>query len=46
MQLVQQDDPPLMIDGEMMADTAAVPSIIAVTYPLSRLRGGVNVLIF
>jgi malate dehydrogenase (oxaloacetate-decarboxylating)(NADP+) len=35
-----------MIDGEMMADTAVVPSIIEQTYPFSKLQGGANVLIF
>jgi len=45
-QLVHKADPALMIDGEMMADTAVVPEIIAETYPFSSLRGGANVLIF
>jgi malate dehydrogenase (oxaloacetate-decarboxylating)(NADP+) len=45
-QLVQKADPALMIDGEMMSDTAVVPEIIAETYPFSSLRGGANVLIF
>jgi len=45
-ELVQKKDPTLMIDGEMMSDTAVVPEIIEETYPFSRLRGGANVLIF
>jgi malate dehydrogenase (oxaloacetate-decarboxylating)(NADP+) len=45
-QLVHKADPALMIDGEMMADTAVVPEIIAETYPFSKLREGANVLIF
>jgi len=45
-QLVHKADPALIIDGEMMADTAVVPEIIAETYPFSSLRGGANVLIF
>ena len=45
-QLVQQADPTLMIDGEMMADTAVVPDIIEETYPFSKLHGGANVLVF
>ncbi len=45
-ELVHKADPALMIDGEMMADTAVVPEIIAETYPFSNLRGGANVLIF
>jgi malate dehydrogenase (oxaloacetate-decarboxylating)(NADP+) len=38
--------PGLMIDGEMQADTAVVPSIIDETYPFSTLKGGANVLVF
>jgi malate dehydrogenase (oxaloacetate-decarboxylating)(NADP+) len=45
-QLVHKADPTLMIDGEMMADTAVVPEIIAETYPFSSLQGGANVLVF
>ena len=45
-QLVKEKDPTLMIDGEMMADTAVVPEIIEETYPFSELRGGANVLVF
>ncbi|HEY2121880.1 MAG TPA: NADP-dependent malic enzyme [Candidatus Acidoferrum sp.] len=45
-ELVQKADPTLMIDGEMMAETAVVPEIIEETYPFSKLRGGANVLIF
>ncbi|MGB7493249.1 MAG: NADP-dependent malic enzyme [Candidatus Acidiferrum sp.] len=44
--LVQQTDPTLMIDGEMMADTAVVPEIIEEIYPFSNLKGVANVLIF
>ena len=45
-EIVRRLDPTLMIDGEMQADTAVVPSILEETYPFSRLRGGANVLIF
>jgi malate dehydrogenase (oxaloacetate-decarboxylating)(NADP+) len=45
-ELAQQADPALMIDGEMMADTALAPEIIEQTYPFSSLRGGANVLVF
>jgi len=45
-EFVHQADPDLMVDGEMMADTAVVPEIIEETYPFSKLRGGANVLIF
>jgi malate dehydrogenase (oxaloacetate-decarboxylating)(NADP+) len=44
--LVQAADPTLMVDGEMMADTAVEPKILEETYPFSKLRGGANVLIF
>ena len=45
-ELVRQRAPGLMIDGEMQADTAVVPSIVDETYPFSTLKGGANVLIF
>lgn len=45
-ELVRQADPKLMVDGEMMADTAVAPEIIEETYPFSQLRGGANVLVF
>lgn len=45
-ELVKQRDPQLIIDGEMMADTALTPEILEQDYPFSRLRGAANVLIF
>ncbi len=45
-EIVKNKAPDLMIDGEMMADTAVVPEIISEVYPFSTLRGGANVLIF
>ena len=45
-ELVREIDPTLMVDGEMMADTAVTPEIIEQTYPFSRLQGGANVLVF
>ena len=45
-ELARKMDPTLMIDGEMMADTAVVPEILEQTYPFSHLRGGANVLVF
>jgi len=45
-QLVQLTDPTLMVDGEMMADTAVTPEIVERTYPFSKLRQGANVLVF
>ncbi|HTZ95766.1 MAG TPA: NADP-dependent malic enzyme [Terriglobales bacterium] len=45
--LVKQRDPSLIIDGEVMADTALLPEIIEREYPFSPLKGeGANVLIF
>jgi malate dehydrogenase (oxaloacetate-decarboxylating)(NADP+) len=32
-----------MVDGEMQADTAVTPEIIAKDYPFSALKGGANV---
>ncbi|HVA01475.1 MAG TPA: NADP-dependent malic enzyme [Terriglobia bacterium] len=45
-ELVKQAHPELMVDGEMMADTAVVPEIIQEDYPFSTLKGGANVLVF
>jgi len=45
-ELVHQADPALMIDGEMMADTAVTPGILEETYPFSKLKGSANVLVF
>jgi malate dehydrogenase (oxaloacetate-decarboxylating)(NADP+) len=45
-ELVKQRFPGLMVDGEMMADTAVTPEIIEEEYPFSTLKGGANVLIF
>jgi malate dehydrogenase (oxaloacetate-decarboxylating)(NADP+) len=44
--LAQARAPELELDGEMQADTAVVESILAESYPWSRLRGPANVLIF
>jgi len=45
-ELVKQADPFLIVDGEVMADTAVSPEIILRDYPFSSLIGGANVLIF
>jgi malate dehydrogenase (oxaloacetate-decarboxylating)(NADP+) len=45
-ELVKRADPTLVVDGEVMADTAVAPEILEETYPFSSLRGGANVLIF
>jgi malate dehydrogenase (oxaloacetate-decarboxylating)(NADP+) len=44
-ELVKQADPSLMVDGEMMADTAVTPELLN-DYPFSSLKGPANVLIF
>jgi len=38
--------PGLMIDGEMQADTAVLPALLAEHYPFSELEGPANVLVF
>jgi malate dehydrogenase (oxaloacetate-decarboxylating)(NADP+) len=45
-ELVRQRDPELVIDGEMQADTAAIPEIRRRNYPFSTLQGPANVYIF
>ncbi len=45
-ELVKQACPDMIVDGEMMADTAVVPEIIEADYPFSTLKGGANVLVF
>ncbi|HET9177137.1 MAG TPA: NADP-dependent malic enzyme [Terriglobia bacterium] len=45
-ELVRQARPEMMVDGEMMADTALVPEILEEDYPFSTLKGGASVLIF
>jgi malate dehydrogenase (oxaloacetate-decarboxylating)(NADP+) len=45
-ELVQQREPSLMVDGEMMADIAVSPELLQREYPFSRLDGPANVLIF
>ncbi len=44
--IVKERAPHLIVDGEMQADTAVSPDIIADTYPFSTLKTGANVLIF
>jgi malate dehydrogenase (oxaloacetate-decarboxylating)(NADP+) len=44
-ELVKQRNPQLMVDGEMMADTALDPELLA-EYPFSTLRERANILVF
>ena len=44
--MVKERNPLLIVDGEVMADTAVVPGMIERDYPFSALKGGANVLIF
>lgn len=44
-ELVKRRAPELMVDGEMMADTAVSPEIIESLYPFSTLKGGANLLV-
>ena len=45
-ELAGERDPELMVDGEMMADTALVPELLREEYPFSKLKGAATVLIF
>ncbi len=43
-ELIRKADPTLIVDGEMMADTALVPELLA-QYPFSQLKKPANVLV-
>jgi malate dehydrogenase (oxaloacetate-decarboxylating)(NADP+) len=45
-ELVREQKPDLVIDGEMQADTAVVRDILEGTYPFSSLKEAANVLVF
>ena len=45
-EIVKERAPKLVVDGEMQADTAVTPEILAENYPFSALKGAANVLIF
>jgi len=45
-EIVRQRRPDILIDGEMQADTAVNPEIMAETFPFCQIKGGANVLIF
>jgi len=44
--LVNQLRPDIICDGEMQADTALVPEILANEFPFAKIQGGANTLIF
>ncbi|HVH39086.1 MAG TPA: NADP-dependent malic enzyme [Gemmatimonadaceae bacterium] len=44
--LLRLRDPSLVVDGEMQADTAFRPEVLAGSYPFSSLKEAANVLIF
>jgi malate dehydrogenase (oxaloacetate-decarboxylating)(NADP+) len=44
--LVKENAQGLIVDGEMQADSAVVPELIAEDYPFSQVKGDANVLIF
>ena len=44
--LVRQQRPELVVDGEMHLDTAVVEEIVREHYPHSRIKGDANVLVF
>jgi phosphate acetyltransferase len=46
MAIVKSKDPNLLIDGEIQADTALIPSVLDKKAPGSPIRGKTNVLIF
>ena len=45
-EIVRQRRPDILIDGEMQADTAVNPEIMAESFPFCQIKGGANVLIF
>ena len=45
-EMVKERAPELVVDGEMQADTAVTPEILAANYPFAALKGAANVLIF
>ncbi len=44
--IVRKLRPDIIIDGEMQADTAVVPSIVDEEFPFCNIKGGANVLVF
>ncbi|MEW5874260.1 MAG: NADP-dependent malic enzyme [Candidatus Zixiibacteriota bacterium] len=44
--IIKDREPHLIVDGEMQADTAVTPAILAETYPFAKLKERANLLIF
>jgi malate dehydrogenase (oxaloacetate-decarboxylating)(NADP+) len=44
--ILAERHPDIVVDGEIQADAAVVPELLAQNFPFSRLKGGANVLIF
>jgi len=44
-EIVKKRAPSLIVDGEVMADTAVAPEILSEFFPFSELQGGANILI-
>ncbi len=45
-QILREEHPDLIVDGEMQADTAVYPEIAQSEYPWSAIQGDANVLVF
>ncbi len=45
-EILKENHPEIMVEGEMMADTAVDAKLLEEEYPFSTLKGGANVLIF
>ncbi len=45
-EIIRQNAPDIVVDGEMQADTAIVPEISTESFPFNRVAGDANILIF
>lgn len=45
-EIIRQNAPDIIVDGEMQADTAIVPEISTESFPFNRVAGDANILIF
>ncbi len=44
--ILAERHPDIVVDGEIQADAAVVPELLAQNFPFARIKGGANVLIF